>query len=77
MSRKNRFISPTIVGSASAGFTRALIHLADLQREKQHLLTGQGLDAAGDAGGEEAGIKIEGTLPGPSSWPTSTRAPES
>ncbi|MDQ1042530.1 hypothetical protein [Streptomyces sp. V4I2] len=44
--------------------SQALIYLADLQRETLHLLTGQGLDAAGEPGGEEAGIKIEGTLPG-------------
>ncbi|MET9680645.1 hypothetical protein [Streptomyces coeruleorubidus] len=67
--------------AASAGFTGALIYLADLQREKLHLLTGQGLDAAREAGGEEAGIKIEGTLPGPglpvradtSRWPLGFR----
>ncbi|MER6182015.1 PP2C family protein-serine/threonine phosphatase [Streptomyces sp. NPDC001652] len=50
--------------AAYAGFTQALIYLADLQREMLHLLTGQGLDAAGDGGAEESSIKIEGTLPG-------------
>ncbi len=50
--------------AAYAGFTQVLIYLADLQREMLHLLTGQGLDAAGDGGAEEASIKIEGTLPG-------------
>ncbi|WSF66224.1 serine/threonine-protein phosphatase [Streptomyces sp. NBC_01352] len=54
----------TVEHAASAGFTQALIYLADLQRETLHLLTGQGLDAAGEPGGEEAGINIEGTLPG-------------
>jgi hypothetical protein len=50
--------------AASAGFTHTLIYLADLQREMLHLLTGHGLDAGGETGGEEAGIKIEGTLAG-------------
>ncbi|MFJ2264483.1 PP2C family protein-serine/threonine phosphatase [Streptomyces sp. NPDC087844] len=50
--------------AASAGFTRALIYVADLQREVLQLLTGHGLDAAGEADGDETGFKIEGTLPG-------------
>ncbi|WP_411070622.1 PP2C family protein-serine/threonine phosphatase [Streptomyces sp. cmx-4-25] len=50
--------------AGAAGFTQVLIYLGDLQRDVLRLLTGQGPDAGRDTGGEEAELKVEGTLAG-------------
>ncbi|CAL9392765.1 hypothetical protein SUDANB6_01296 [Streptomyces sp. enrichment culture] len=48
----------------AAGFSQVLIYLGDLQRRVLRLLTGRGLDAGREAGGEDAELKVEGTLAG-------------
>ncbi|RSS34368.1 PP2C family protein-serine/threonine phosphatase [Streptomyces sp. WAC08241] len=48
----------------TVGFTQVLIYLGDLQRDVLRLLTGRGLDAGQDTAGEEAELKIEGSLAG-------------
>ncbi|MCK8678240.1 PP2C family protein-serine/threonine phosphatase [Streptomyces lichenis] len=48
----------------AVGFTQVLIYLGDLQRDVLRLLTGRGLDAGQDGAGEEAELKIEGSLAG-------------
>ncbi|MER7108364.1 PP2C family protein-serine/threonine phosphatase [Streptomyces sp. NPDC000229] len=57
---------PTVVGehAAAAGFPEVLIYVGDVQRNALRLLTGRGEDAGQAAKGEEAELKIEGTLPG-------------
>ncbi|MFJ4868590.1 PP2C family protein-serine/threonine phosphatase [Streptomyces sp. NPDC088757] len=58
-------LPPTVAEHARAvGFTRVLIYLGDLQRDVLRLLTGQGLDADQETDGEEAELKIEGSLAG-------------
>ncbi|MFJ8697013.1 PP2C family protein-serine/threonine phosphatase [Streptomyces roseolilacinus] len=48
----------------AAGFSQVLIYLGDLQRNVLRLLTGKGLDAGQETGGEDAELKMEGTLAG-------------
>ncbi|MFF4872000.1 PP2C family protein-serine/threonine phosphatase [Streptomyces sp. NPDC000961] len=48
----------------AVGFTQVLIYLGDLQRDVLRLLTGRGLDAGQDNTGEEAELKVEGSLAG-------------
>lgn len=48
----------------AAGFSQVLIYLGDLQRRVLRLLTGKGLDAGQEPGGEDAELKVEGTPAG-------------
>jgi len=48
----------------AAGFSQVLIYLGDLQRRVLRLLTGKGLDAGQETGGEDAELRMEGTLAG-------------
>ncbi|GHH51464.1 PP2C family protein-serine/threonine phosphatase [Streptomyces candidus] len=50
--------------AAAAGLSEVLIYVGDLQRNVLRLLTGHGEDAGQAADGEEAELRIEGTLPG-------------
>ncbi|MFJ4862331.1 MULTISPECIES: PP2C family protein-serine/threonine phosphatase [unclassified Streptomyces] len=50
--------------AAAVGFTQVLIYVADLQGDVLRLLTGKGLDGGQGAAGEEAELKIEGTVAG-------------
>jgi len=50
--------------AAAAGLTEVRIYLADLQEYVMRLLTGAGPDAGQGADGDEAELRIEGTVPG-------------
>ncbi|MCS0601333.1 serine/threonine-protein phosphatase [Streptomyces sp. LP11] len=50
--------------AGAVGFSKVLIYLGDLQRDVLRLLTGDGFDAGRDTAGEEAELKIDGSLAG-------------